>query len=125
MLMISMKHNYNCVHAHDITALPIAYLISRTNKIPLIYDSHELWSESIHSGYPKVIIYIANKIECYLAKNAEYIFTVSKSIGDILKLRFKNEITSIPYIEMTLQLLKELGIEFSWEGDCIKIIPKS
>ncbi len=42
-----------------------------------------------------------------------------------LQLKFKSEITSIPYIEMTLQLLKELGIEFSWEGDCIKIISKT
>ena len=50
---------------------------------------------------------------------------VAPTLQKGLQLRFKSEITSIPYIEMTLQLLKELGIEFSWEGDCIKIKPKT
>ncbi len=41
-----------------------------------------------------------------------------------LQLKFKSEVTSVPYINMTLQLMKEIGIKFSWEGDCITIIPR-
>jgi 3-phosphoshikimate 1-carboxyvinyltransferase len=41
-----------------------------------------------------------------------------------LQLKFKGEITSVPYIKMTLTLLAELGIELSWDDDTIYIQPK-
>ena len=41
-----------------------------------------------------------------------------------LKLKFKGEITSVPYIKMTLALLAELGVELSWDDDSILIKPK-
>ena len=41
-----------------------------------------------------------------------------------LKLKFKGEITSVPYIKMTLTLLAELGVELSWDDDSILIKPK-
>jgi 3-phosphoshikimate 1-carboxyvinyltransferase len=41
-----------------------------------------------------------------------------------LTLKFKGEITSVPYIKMTLTLLAELGVELSWDDDSILIKPK-
>lgn len=41
-----------------------------------------------------------------------------------LKLKFKGEVTSIPYIKMTLTLLAGLGIGISWDDDTITIQPK-
>lgn len=41
-----------------------------------------------------------------------------------LKLKFKGEVTSVPYIKMTLQLLAELGIDYIWEGNLISVKPK-
>ena len=41
-----------------------------------------------------------------------------------LQLKFKGEITSVPYIKMTLTLLAELGVELSWDDDSILIKPK-
>lgn len=41
-----------------------------------------------------------------------------------LKLKFKGEVTSVPYIKMTLQLLAELGIAYSWNDAVITIEPK-
>jgi len=41
-----------------------------------------------------------------------------------LQLKFKGEVTSVPYIKMTLQLLAELGIGYTWEDSTIKILPK-
>lgn len=91
MLLKSLRKGYVCVHAHDITALPLSFIISRINNIPLIYDSHEYWSESIHSDYPKKIIQISNAMERILANRAEYVLTVSDSIGKELKKHFDNE----------------------------------
>ncbi|MBI9042625.1 3-phosphoshikimate 1-carboxyvinyltransferase [Lutibacter sp.] len=41
-----------------------------------------------------------------------------------LKLKFKGEITSVPYIKMSLTLLAGLGVELSWDDDSISIHPK-
>lgn len=49
---------------------------------------------------------------------------VAPTLENGLQLKFKGKVTSVPYIKMTLQLLGELGIEFSWEKDTITIHPK-
>ena len=41
-----------------------------------------------------------------------------------LQLKFKGEVTSVPYIKMTLSLLAGLGVDLSWDDDSISIQPK-
>ena len=50
---------------------------------------------------------------------------IAPTLKNGLKLKFKGEVTSVPYIKMTLQLLAELGIEYVWENNLIAIQPKS
>jgi len=38
-------------------------------------------------------------------------------------LQFKGDVTSVPYIKMTLNLLEELGIKHTWKNNEIKILP--
>jgi len=40
---------------------------------------------------------------------------IAPTLQNGLKLKFKGEVTSVPYIKMTLALLAELGIEYVWE----------
>ncbi len=40
-----------------------------------------------------------------------------------LQLRFIGEVTSVPYIKMTLSLLSEIGIENNWKEDLITVSP--
>jgi 3-phosphoshikimate 1-carboxyvinyltransferase len=49
---------------------------------------------------------------------------IAPALENGLKLKFKGEITSVPYIKMTLTLLAELGVELSWDDDSITILPK-
>ncbi len=49
---------------------------------------------------------------------------VAPSLKNGLNVTLKNEITSIPYIEMTLALLNEIGITTSWKDNCISILYK-
>ena len=49
---------------------------------------------------------------------------VAPTLQNGLKLKFKGEITSVPYIKMTLALLAELGVELSWDDDTILIQQK-
>lgn len=86
----SLKGDYRLVHAHDFTALPAGFIISVIKRIPLIYDTHELWSESEHESYPSCVFKIAYWIEKYFARKANYVITVSDSIKDYLRVYFNN-----------------------------------
>lgn len=88
MLSCAYRIKIDCVHAHDITALPVAYLISRMKRAPLIYDSHELWIESHHSFNSKLIVKAVGYLEKAIAKKAAKVITVSDSISDYLHSHF-------------------------------------
>lgn len=49
---------------------------------------------------------------------------IAPTLQNGLKLKFKGEVTSVPYIKMTLQLLAELGISYVWEGNLVTVHPK-
>jgi 3-phosphoshikimate 1-carboxyvinyltransferase len=49
---------------------------------------------------------------------------IAPTLQNGLKLKFKGEVTSVPYIKMTLQLLAELGIDYVWEDNLITVQPK-
>lgn len=43
---------FDVVHAHDYTALALGDRVARARRVPLVYDTHELWSERHRSGRP-------------------------------------------------------------------------
>lgn len=49
---------------------------------------------------------------------------IAPTLKNGLKLQFKGEVTSVPYIKMTLQLLEELGVVYTWNKSLITIQPK-
>ena len=50
---------------------------------------------------------------------------IASSLPQGLKLQIEGNLTSRPYLEMTLDMLKEAGIEHSWEGNQIHIWPQT
>lgn len=88
MLSFGVRGNFGLVHCHDFTSLPVGYLIGKLKKIPVIYDSHELWSESHHGNYPKFILRCAYFFEKFLAHRVSTVITVSDSIKEYLKSYF-------------------------------------
>jgi len=49
---------------------------------------------------------------------------IAPSLENGLELELIGKITSVPYIEMTLGLLSQIGVESSFEGNVIKVSPK-
>lgn len=49
---------------------------------------------------------------------------IAPKLENGLKIELLGEITSIPYIQMTLSLLYQLGIETTFEGNIIQVFPK-
>ena len=49
---------------------------------------------------------------------------VAGSLIDGLSIKFLGKVTSVPYIKMTLALLTEIDVKWSWENDVIRVFPR-
>lgn len=83
-------------------------------------------------GYPPIRIkgkkVTASKVTLAANISSQYIsalLLVASKLENGLELILEGEITSIPYIKMTLALLNDLDIQTSFEGNVIKVYPKA
>jgi 3-phosphoshikimate 1-carboxyvinyltransferase len=83
------------------------------------------------AGYPPIRIkgqkITASKVILAANVSSQYIsalLLVAPKLENGLELTLEGEITSIPYIKMTLALLNDLDIQTSFEGNVIKVAPK-
>ena len=84
-LFIIKKIKPDICHGHDPDGLLIGYFAKYFLKSKLIYDSHELWSDSIHlKGEKKILYKIGRKIEKIIIKRAEVVIAVNQSIAEII-----------------------------------------
>ena len=85
-----------------------------------------------NEGFPPLKIigkkWTNNKVVLKANVSSQYIsallLTAAKSEKG-LTLVLEGEITSVPYIKMTLNLLKQIGVDSSFEGNQIKVIPNA
>ena len=82
-------------------------------------------------GYPPIRIkgqkITASKVTLAANVSSQYIsalLLVASKLENGLELTLEGEITSIPYIKMTLALLNDLDIQTSFEGNIITVAPK-
>lgn len=72
-------------HAHDLSTLPAAFLLSRLRGAKLVYDSHELNLEAGRwaavRGWPK---WLLRRVEKFLIRRADAVITVNDSIAGYL-----------------------------------------
>lgn len=83
------------------------------------------------AGYPPIRIkgqkITANKVSIPANVSSQYIsalLLVAPKLENGIELTLVGEITSVPYIKMTLALLNDLNIQTSFEGNVIKVYPK-
>lgn len=69
-----------------------------------------------------------NKVTINGSVSSQYIsalLLIASSLENGLEITFEGEVTSIPYIKMTLALLSEIGIENEWKGQKIIVNSKT
>ncbi len=83
-------------------------------------------------GYPPIRIkgqkITVSKVRMAANVSSQYIsalLLIAPKLENGLELILEGEITSIPYIKMTLALLNDLDIQTSFEGNVIKVFPKN
>ncbi len=84
----------------------------------------------LNEGFPPIRIkgrkLIQNKVSLPANVSSQYIsalLLIAPKLENGLELTLEGEITSIPYIKMTLSLLKEIGVETSYVGNKISVKP--
>jgi len=80
-----IKIKPDAVHCHDLNTLLIGMRIRRKLKIPVVYDSHELY---LDRNYPFLIHWLWKNIEKYGIKRADKVFVENPSRGKILEERY-------------------------------------
>lgn len=83
-----------------------------------------------NEGFPPIEIHgkklIKNKVSLKANVSSQYIsalLLVASKLDNGIELTLEGEITSVPYIKMTLALLDEIGIESSFNGNVITVKP--
>ncbi len=81
-------------------------------------------------GYPPLIIHPSNitksEVELQANVSSQYISALMLSapkLPDGLSIRFISEITSFPYLNMTILLMKKLGVKVDFDEKSIRIFP--
>ena len=84
-----LKHEADVVHAHDLSALPVAARLARRWRVPFIYDSHELWSGRPMEGarWPG-LAQADQRLERELGAYASAVLTVGEGLADELRERW-------------------------------------
>jgi 3-phosphoshikimate 1-carboxyvinyltransferase len=85
-----------------------------------------------NEGFPPIKIkgkkLTQNKVSLLANVSSQYIsalLLIAPKLENGLELKLEGEITSVPYIKMTLALLNEIGVETSFENNIIIVKPKS
>lgn len=83
------------------------------------------------TGFPPLLIkgkeITKNEIELSANVSSQYIsalLLVAPKLAKGLKLKLKGEITSLPYLKMTLNLLAQIGVKYTSENQLIEVFPK-
>jgi len=104
---------------------PIAILVDALNQLgaEITYKENE--------GFPPLLIkgkkLTKNKVTLKANVSSQFIsalLLVAPKLENGIELTLDGEITSVPYIKMTLSLLEEIGVKTKFEGNLITIAPK-
>ncbi len=106
----------NLLIANDLDTLLPNFLISKIKRIPLVYDSHEYFTEVpelINNNFARNIWL---KIEKFIFPKLKHAFTVNESIAEIYKKKYNIEVNVVRNIPLrkdnqAIKLKKELGLE--------------
>lgn len=105
---------------------PIGILVDALNKLGAKIEYLE------NDGFPPLKIFGSHLKGCVLeldgSVSSQYIsalLMIAPTIENGLTLRLKNKITSRSYIEMTLKLMEQFGVQHVWKGNEIRIAEQS
>jgi glycosyltransferase involved in cell wall biosynthesis len=95
--------------ANDLDTLPAAYLISKLKRVPLIYDSHELFTEVPELVERPHIQKIWLQIEKWIFPKLKFAITVNESIAQIFEEKYKVKVAVVRNVPIRIADIKPLN----------------
>lgn len=87
------KTSVSAVNAHSVAVLPVSYALSRIRGAALIYDTHELETESSSSTGIQAVIY--RWVERALIRKCDAVFVVNESIAAWYEQNYRGIATTV------------------------------
>lgn len=115
LLFFLLFHKADFVVANDLDTLLANYLASKIKNIPLVYDSHELFTEVPELSNRKFIKSIWESIEKFIFPKLKYVYTVNDTIAGLFSQKYKVAVKTIRNVshrnkELTFASRNELGL---------------
>ena len=110
---------YDYILANDLDTLPACFFASKLKKTTLVYDSHELFSESVELQGRKFVQGFWRKLEDFFLPRIKYAYTVSQSIVDFYDDKYQNKMGLIRNIPLKRDLLQVEEVTFPTKNKTI------
>jgi glycosyltransferase involved in cell wall biosynthesis len=106
-------HRVDLLYSNDLDTLLPNYLVSKIKRIPLIYDSHELFTEVPELQNAPFKKAVWTKIEKYIVPNLCYCITVNDSIAKIFEAKYQVKFTSIRNVpeQIPVNVMGDVNLE--------------
>lgn len=108
--LIFRKYNY--ILSNDLDTLPACFFVSKLKNTDLIYDSHELFSESVELQGRKFVQGFWRKLEDFFLPRIKKSYTVSKSIVEYYHKKYNNKMGLIRNIPLKNDVLNIEEVSF-------------
>jgi len=148
--LLSVENNIDIHHAGTAMRFLTAYFSIQNNREVILTGSKRMQERPIailvdalsqlgvaisyekNDGYPPIKIkgkqITQNKVTLKANVSSQYIsalLLIAPKLENGLELTLDGEITSVPYINMTLSLLNDIGVKTSFENNVIQVTPQS
>ena len=106
LIKAAFKENTDIYHAHDLDGLLCAFPAALLRRKILVYDSHELWSDTYPFGNLRGIQWLLGPLEKFLMMKVRAGITVNDSIAKFLRKKYQKNFISLRNIPDSFLLRK-------------------
>jgi glycosyltransferase involved in cell wall biosynthesis len=80
MLWRGLRTSFDAVHAHDLDTLPVAWLLGRLRRRPIVYDAHESFPDMLEGSVPGAVQRALARLESFLMRRCDLVITVGEKL---------------------------------------------
>ena len=112
-----ISKRFDVIVSNDLDTLPACYLASKWTKKPLVYDSHEYYTEVPELVDRPLVKRCWEKIEKRILPNVKHCYTVCQSIADVYNGKYGNNFQVIRNLPSCVDLSSTENIEPKFPTD--------